>query len=252
MTGEFSGKVALVTGGNSGIGAATALAFAAAGAKVVIAARRVDESEAVVEQIKAAGGEALFVQTDVAKAVEVEALIETVVEHYGHLDCAFNNAGVIGAGVSTHLHTEEAWDRIIDINLKGVWLSMKYELTQMLKQGKGVIVNNSSAAGFSGLASAAYGASKHGIIGLTRTAALEYVQQGIRVNAVCPGLIHTPMIEARLAHNPQSIERLLAVEPIGRIGQSAEVAQAVLWLCSDAASFVIGHAMVIDGGFLAQ
>lgn len=252
MTEQFVGKVVLVTGGSLGIGQAAALAFAAAGAQVVIAARRVDEGEAVVECIKQAGGAASFVQTDVSKSAAVQALIEQIIERYGQLDCAFNNAGVAGAGVPTHEHSEEAWDQIVDINLKGVWLCMKYELAQMIKQGKGAIVNNSSVLGFSGLGSAAYAASKHGIVGLTRTAALEYVKQGIRVNAVCPGVIDTPMIDARLAHNPQGIDRYLAAQPIGRLGRSEEVAQAVLWLCSDAASFVTGHAMAIDGGFLAQ
>lgn len=252
MPGQFEGKVVLVTGGSLGIGQAAAVAFAAAGAKVVIAARRMTEGEEVVAQIKATGGEASFIQTDVSKSTEVQALIAAVVERYGQLDCAFNNAGVVGAGVPTHEHSEEAWDQIIDINLKGVWLCMKYELAQMIKQGKGAIVNNSSVLGFSGLGSAAYCASKHGIVGLTRTAALEYVKQGIRVNAVCPGLIHTPMIDTRLAQNPQSIDHYLAAQPIGRFGRSEEIAQAVLWLCSDAASFVTGHAMAVDGGFLAQ
>lgn len=252
MTEQFVGKVVLVTGGSLGIGQAAAFAFAAAGAKVVIAARRIDEGEAVAECIKQAGGEASFIQTDVSKSASVQALIEQIIERYGQLDCAFNNAGVAGAGVPTHEHSEETWDQIIDINLKGVWLCMKYELIQMLKQGKGAIVNNSSVLGFSGLGSAAYTASKHGIVGLTRTAALEYVKQGIRVNAVCPGLIHTPLVETKLAQNPRSADHLLAAQPIGRLGRAEEVAKAVLWLCSDAASFVTGHAMAIDGGFLAQ
>lgn len=252
MTEQFVDKVVLVTGGSTGIGRATALAFAAAGAKVVIAARRIAEGEEVVAQIKAAGGEASFIQTDVSKATAVQALISQIVERYGQLDCAFNNAGVVGAGVPTHEHSEEAWDQIIDINLKGVWLCMKYELAQMLKQSQGAIVNNSSVIGFSGLGSAAYAASKHGIVALTRTAALEYVKQGIRVNAVCPGLILTPLVETRLAQNPRSADHYLAAQPIGRFGRSEEIAQAVLWLCSNAASFVTGHAMAVDGGFLAQ
>lgn len=248
MAGQFEGKVALVTGGNSGIGKAAALAFAKEGAKVAIAARREQESEETVAMIKAAGGEAIFVKTDVCEGAEVEALINTVVETYGQLDCAFNNAGVFNGG-PTHEFLEEDWDNVINTNLKGVWLCMKYEIPQMLKQGGGVIVNNSSAAGLVGVPNwAAYVSSKHGVLGLTKCVALEYAKQGIRINAVCPAFIHTPMVEAVL-NEPEQIAMMM--HPIGRIGAPEEVADAVIWLCSDASSFVTGEVLRLDGGMLS-
>ena len=253
MPGRFKGKVALVTGGNSGIGRTTALAFAREGAKVVIAARRVPDGEETVGMIADAGGEALFVRTDVSKASEVQALIMRTVLTYGRLDCAFNNAGVAGNGAKGHEYAEDDWDHLMDINLKGVWLCMKYEISQMLKQGTGTVVNNSSTSGLVGeYGSSAYAASKHGVIGLTKSAALEYAQEGIRVNAVCPGWVRTPMVEDSLVYRPTVEEQPDSMGPLGRIGTPEEIAEAVLWLCSDAASFVTGHSMVVDGGLLAR
>jgi NAD(P)-dependent dehydrogenase (short-subunit alcohol dehydrogenase family) len=247
----FEGKAALVTGGNDGIGKATAIAFAEAGAKVVIAARRTAEGERAVEEIRVKGGEALFVETDVARARDVEALVQRTAATYGRLDCAFNNAGVAGGGL-LHEFTEADWDRIIDINLKGVWLCMKYQIAQMLRQSGGAIVNDSSAAGLVGLTrSPVYSASKHGVIGLSRSAALQYVTQGIRVNAVCPGLIMTARMERVFATGPGIKEWFESQQPTGHGGRPEEVAQAVVWLCSDAASFVTGVAFPIDGGSLA-
>lgn len=250
MAGRLEGKVALVTGGNSGIGKVTALAFAKEGAKVVVAARRIKEGEETVAAIRDGGSEAIFVQTDVSQAVDIKNMVHTTVESYGRLDYAFNNAGVVGRG-PVHELPEEEWDRIININLKGVWLCVKYEIAQMLKQGSGAIVNNSSVAGLIGWANvSAYIASKHGVVGLTKSVALEVAKQGIRVNAVCPGFIHTPMIQGGL-DDPKGRERITAQEPIGRVGDPKEVAEAVVWLCSDAASFVTGHAMPVDGGLTA-
>lgn len=253
MAGHVDGKVAIVTGGGSGIGRATALAFAREGAKVVVADVVVAGGEQTVRLIKAAGGEAIFVKTDVAKGAEVEALVTKTIATYGRLDCAFNNAGIEGQLTSTVEASEANWDRVIDINLKGVWLCMKHEIAQMLTQGGGAIVNTASAAGLIGIAGgSAYVASKHGVNGLTKTAALEYAKQGIRVNAVCPGVIRTPMVERGMVSNPQMMEAMVAVEPIGRLGKPEEIAEAVVWLCSDAASFVTGLPMAVDGGWTAQ
>jgi NAD(P)-dependent dehydrogenase (short-subunit alcohol dehydrogenase family) len=253
MTKQFEGKVALVTGAASGIGRASALAFAREGAKTVVADVLVESGKETVRMIKGAGGEALFVKTDVSNAAEVEALIQKVVEIYGRLDYAHNNAGIEGTMVPTADCTEENWDRTISINLKGVWLCMKYEIPQMLKQGGGAIVNTASVAGlvgFQGLP--AYCASKGGVVQLTRTAALEYAKAGIRVNAVCPGVIRTPMVERLLSGPPEAEAGFIAMEPVGRMGKPEEIAEAVVWLCSDAASFVTGHPMVVDGGMVAQ
>src|SRR5882762_10712550 len=254
MTKQFEGKVALVTGAASGIGRASALAFAREGAKTVVADVLVEGGEETVRIIKEAGGDALLVRTDVSKAAEVETLIQKIVETYGRLDYAHNNAGIAGADAPTADCTEENWDHTIAINHKGVWLCMKYEIPQMLKQGGGAIVNTASVAGLVGLAGrAAYVASKHGVVGITRTAALEYAQQGIRVNCVCPGYIRTPMVAYVLQQaGAQLEEQMVAREPIGRLGTPEEVAEAVVWLCSDAASVVTGHTMTVDGGFVAQ
>ena len=253
MAGRLDGKVALITGGGSGIGRASALAFVREGAKAVISDVVVEGGEETVGMIKAAGGEASFVQADVSRAAEVEALIKTAVDTYGRLDCAFNNAGIEGVVAQTAECSEENWDRTIVINLKGVWLCMKYEIPQMLKQGGGSIVNTASGAGLVGFpALPAYAASKHGVVGLTKTAALEYAKSGIRVNAVCPGAIHTPMIERIIGSQPQMAEMFVALEPVGIMGRAEEVAEAVVWLCSGAASFVTGLAMSVDGGFVAQ
>lgn len=253
MAGRVDEKVALITGAGSGIGRATALTFAREGAKVVVADIVVAGGEETVRMIKAAGGEAIFVKTDVTKAAEVEALVKKTVDTYGRLDCAFNNAGIEGEMALTADCTEENWNRVVDIDLKGVWLCMKYEIPQMLKHGGGAIVNTASVAGLVGFQSIpAYVASKHGVNGLTKTAALEYAKSGIRVNAVCPGVIHTPMVERLFGTNPQFSEAVSAMEPVGRFGKPEEVAEAVLWLCSDAASFVTGLPMAVDGALTAQ
>lgn len=254
MTGRLESKVALVTGASSGIGKATALAFAREGAKVVLADVAVESGEEVLRLIQETGGEGIFVRCDVSRATEVEAMIEKVVETYGRLDCAFNNAGIEGEVAPLAQSTEENWDRVIDVNLKGVWLCMKYEIRQMLEQGGGSIVNMSSVSGLAGDPDhPAYGASKHGVSGLTKAAAVEYARRGIRVNAVCPAAIRTPMIERTLEAQPEMTWQSLAEgHPIGRIGEPEEVAEAVLWLCSDAASFVVGVLLPLDGGTVAQ
>lgn len=245
---EFDHKVALVTGGSSGIGRASALAFAQKGAKVVVASRRVKESEETVALIQAAGGEAIFVQTDVTQAAEVENLIAKTVATYDRLDYAFNNAGTEGAVGPSIEQTEEAWDHIIDTNLKGVWLSTKYQIPQMLKQGGGAIVNNASIGGLIGSVNLSiYTASKHGVIGLTKSLALEHAKNNIRINVVCPGGIETEMAER--AFGEKGKLQLAALHPIGRLGKPEEIASGVVWLCSDAASFITGHPLVIDGGF---
>ena len=252
LTRELNGKVALVTGGTSGIGRETAVLFAKAGAKVVVAGRREPEGEETVELIRAAGSDGLFVKTDVSKACEVEALVQKVVERFGRLDVAFNNAGIEGVWVPIIKQSEEDWDRTIDINLKGVWLCLKYEIQQMLNQkGGGAIVNMASIAGLIGTdGAAAYSASKHGVLGLTKSTALETARDGIRINAVCPAVIETPMAE-RLFDTPVIRRNLVGLHPIGRFGRPAEIAEAVVWMCSDRASFMTGHSLVLDGGFLA-
>ena len=253
MTGSLDGQVALVTGGSSGIGRATALTFAREGARIGVADLDEEGGHETVRMIENDGGEALFVRTDVATAADAEAMVSRTVGAYGRLDCAFNNAGVEGGvGTLMHEYPEDLWDTTIGINLKGVWLGMKYEIIQMLEQGGGAIVNTSSGAGLRGGAPAGYVASKHGVVGLTRTAALEYALKGIRVNAVCPGSIMTPMAEQVIARVPQAEERVLAGTPAGRHGTAEEVAEAVVWLCSEAASFVTGHAMSVDGGSMAR
>jgi NAD(P)-dependent dehydrogenase (short-subunit alcohol dehydrogenase family) len=253
MAGRVEGKVALVTGGASGIGRATALTLAREGAKLVVADLNEEGGQQTVHMITEQGGEAIFVQTDVTQPIAVEALISKTVETYGRLDCAHNNAGISGGGRAlTAEYSEARWHQVIAVNLTGVWLCMKYEIPQMLSQGSGAIVNTASVAGLiGGRGLAAYVASKHGVVGLTKTAALEYAPQGIRVNCVCPGVIHTPMT-ARGLSDPARRARIIASEPMGRVGTPEEIAEAVVWLCSDAASFVTGHTMTVDGGFVAQ
>lgn len=252
MTTELKSKVGLVTGGTSGIGRDAAILFAKAGAKVVVAGRREVEGKETVELIRGAGGEGLFVKTDVSRAADVEALVEKTVEKFGRLDVAFNNAGVEGAWIPITEQSEEDWDSTIDINLKGVWLCLKYEIRQMLKQGGGgAIVNMASVAGWIGSAGAAtYCASKHGVIGLTKSAALETAKNGIRINVVCPAVIETPMGE-RIFGAPEMKKYAIGLHPIGRFGKPMEVAEAVLWMCSERASFMTGQSLVLDGGFLA-
>jgi NAD(P)-dependent dehydrogenase (short-subunit alcohol dehydrogenase family) len=252
MTAELEGKVGLVTGGTSGIGRETAILFAKAGANVVVAGRRELEGQESIELIRAAGGDGLFVKTDVSKTSEVEALIQKTVEKFGRLDIAFNNAGIEGVWAPIVRQSEEDWDRTISINLKGVWLSLKYEIRQMVKQGAGgAIVNMASITGLVGsVGAAAYSASKHGVIGLTQTAALENAKSGIRINAVCPGFTETPMAD-RIFRVPSIRNYVLSCHPIGRLGKPTEIAEAVTWMCSDRASFMTGQSLVLDGGFLA-
>ena len=252
MDQSFSSKVALVTGGNSGLGRAIALAFAAQGAKVVIAARRVTDSEETVSLIRDAGGEAMFVQTDVAKTADVQAMVATCIREYGQLDIAVNNAGIEGTPmVPTADYDEAVWRQVIDINLTGVFLCMKYEIPEMLSRGQGCIVNISSVAGLvGGRIGAAYYASKHGVIGATKAAAIEYADQGIRINAVCPAIIETPMVERAFDGDEEMRDRFKAIHPVGRFGKPEEVASATLWLCSEGAAFSIGHALAVDGGRL--
>ena len=250
---EFNGKVALVTGAASGIGRESALAFARAGAKVVCADVTVDAGEETVKMIKGMGGDAVFVRCDVSQEVEVKALVAKAVEKYGRLDYAHNNAGIEGMAGPCVTCTEENWDRTIDINLKGVFLCCKHEIPEMLKVGGGAIVNTASVAGLVGFGGIpAYTASKHGVAGLTKTIALDYATENIRCNAVCPGVIHTPMIDRFTGGDPEAMKAMVATEPVGRLGEPSEIADAVVYLCSDQASFVTGIAMPVDGAFVAQ
>ena len=255
MAGRVEGKVAIITGSTAGIGRDAAILFAREGARVVVVGRSVPNGEETVQMILKAGGEAVFIKTDVSKREDVEAMVKKAVAKFGRLDCAFNNAGVSGPlGVPTAECTEEDWDQVININLKGTWLCMKYEIPAMLKNGSGAIVNASSQSGLVGSARGvpAYVASKHGVIGLTKAAALEYAKKGVRVNAVCPGTVHTPLVD-QFTDNDLLIKKYAAkMIPIGRTATTVDVAEAVVWLCSDAASFVTGHALPVDGGYTAQ
>ena len=255
MSKEFEGKVALITGGSSGIGRSTAIAFAKKGAKVVIASRREKESQETVAIIKEMGSKAIFFKTDITQAIEVHNLVNQTINTYSRLDYAFNNAGTEGILGPSIEQTEENWNQIINTNLKGVWLSMKYQIPEMLKNGKGAIVNNASVFGLAGSPNCSiYCASKHGLIGLTKAVALEQATAGIRINSVCPGAIQTDMVDRAFGKDNESKAKaqVLAGYPIGRIGQPEEVANAVVWLCSDAASFITGHSLPIDGGFTVQ
>ncbi len=247
----FAGKVAIVTGGSFGIGRATAVAFAQRGAKVVVA--DYVENDETVNLVKAAGGEALFVKCDVSKSTDVKEMVDKTIAAFGRLDYAFNNAGIEGTMGAITDCTEENWDRTININLKGIFLCMKYEIPYMLKAGKGAIVNCASVAGLVGFPGLpAYVASKHAVVGLTKTAALEYVKAGVRVNAVCPGVIKTDMIDRITGGKEETEAQFIMGEPIGRMGTPQEIAEAVVWLCADSASFTTGQAIAVDGGWVAQ
>ena len=254
MAEQLQGKVAVVTGGSVGIGRATALAMAREGARVVIANRGVAGGEETVRLITDAGGQGMFVQTDVSHTAEVEALMARTVEAYGRVDCAFNNAGYEGMRVPTAEVSEEDWERALRTNLTGVWRCMKFAIRQMLAQGSGVIVNMSSVVGHVGRVglSPALVACHHGIIGLTRQAALEYIKDGIRINAVCPTVTRTPRFDRVHGGSPEAAARVGQNIPLGRMGEPEDAAEAVVWLCSEAASFVVGHTLVVDGGGLAQ
>lgn len=247
---SFENKVVLVTGAASGIGRATAFAFAQEGAKVVVSDSQEEAGQKTVEEIKKNQGEAFFIKCDVSSEEEVKNLVTKTIEKYGRLDCAYNNAGIEGKPSSTIECTSEDWDKTVNIDLKGVWLCMKYEIPEMIKNGKGTIVNCSSIAGLVGFETIpAYVASKHGVIGLTQTAALEYARKNIRVNAVSPGAIHTPMLE-RFTQGEE--EKMAEEAPMGRVGQPEEIADSVLWLCSDKSSYVTGQTIAVDGGWVAH
>jgi NAD(P)-dependent dehydrogenase (short-subunit alcohol dehydrogenase family) len=252
--GSFTGKVAFVTGAASGIGREAALAFAREGAKVVAADISEQGNQETVHLIEKLGGQAIAVKCDVTRSEDVKAALDKTVEVFGRLDFAFNNAGIEPRNPApTAEYEEEEWNRIIDINLRGVFLCMKHEIPLILKQGGGAIVNTSSGAGIIGIkGSPAYTAAKHGVIGLTKAAALDYAAQNIHINAVCPGYIDTPMMGRFTGGTDEGRSQVIAEEPIGRMGKPEEIAAAVVWLCSDAAAFMVGHAMVIDGGQTVQ
>ncbi|ELZ50492.1 short-chain dehydrogenase/reductase SDR [Halorubrum coriense DSM 10284] len=244
--------VAVVTGGGSGIGRQSSLRFAEAGAKVVVADVDEDGGYETVELIEEAGGEAIFVNADVTDSDDVDSMVQTAIDEYGGLDFAHNNAGIADEGARLAEYDEEEWDRMIDINLKGVWRCLKAEIPEMIERGGGAIVNTSSVAGVSANGSAHYVASKHGVIGLTRRATIDYAGEGIRFNAVCPGVIDTPMVQQAGEDNSEEMDRITAGIPADRLGDPQEIADAVVWLCSEEASYVMGQPIIVDGGLLAQ
>lgn len=254
MTERLKGKIALITGGSSGIGRAAAQLFSREGAKIVIADINVKGGEETVQSITDAGGEAHFVKTDVSKSDEVEALIKKTIEIYNRLDCAYNNAGILGQVASVVDHTEETWNRTLETNLKGTWLCMKYEIPRMLEQGSGAIVNTSASAGVmvGNRHRSAYAASKAGIVSLTKVAALEHAEYGLRINVILPCLVRTPALEQLFELLPVQEPDFVAQVPMGRIAAPEEIAEGALWLCSDASSFVTGHVLAMDGGYLSR
>jgi NAD(P)-dependent dehydrogenase (short-subunit alcohol dehydrogenase family) len=251
---RMENKVALVTGAGSGIGRAAAQLFAREGAKVVIADIDTQGGEETLKTIREVGGEASFVRTDVSKAADVVALIDHLIDRYGRLDCAYNNAGILGEIVSVVDHNEETWNHVIDTNLKGTWLCMKHQIPQMLKHGNGAIVNTTASAGVKGGSPhrSAYAASKAGIVSLSKCAAMEYAEYGLRINVICPSHTRTHMLEQFFELRPELEADFIAQAPMGRIATPEEVAEGALWLCSDAASFVTGQVLAIDGGFLCR
>ncbi|WP_226687437.1 SDR family NAD(P)-dependent oxidoreductase [Stutzerimonas stutzeri] len=250
---DFSGQVALVTGAASGMGLAAARAFAEAGAAVVLADIREDVLQAAADELSAAGHKVLAVAGDIADERYVKALVEKTVASFGRLDAAFNNAGIQSPAVETADVPSEVFDRITDINMRGVWLCMKYQLIQMRVQGSGAIVNNSSLGGLVGVPGrVAYHAAKHGLVGMTKSAALEYAAQGIRINCICPGIIETPMVAGMLEGETEVMNEMMKDVPIRRLGKAEEIADAVLWLCSPGSTFVVGVALPIDGGYTAR
>jgi NAD(P)-dependent dehydrogenase (short-subunit alcohol dehydrogenase family) len=250
---EFQGKVVIVTGGTSGIGRAAALAYAREGASVVVAGRRAAEGEETVRLVRAQGGEGTFVTTDVSKAAQVKNLVEQTMHKFGRLDFAFNNAGIEQEPTPFLEQEEETYDRVMNINVKGVWLSMKYEVPAMLKTRGGSIVNTSSSLGVVAMPGIEiYAASKHAVIGLTKSAAVEFGKQGIRINAVLPAAIETDMLQRFVGDNAEMRAQMAAKHPIGRVGKAEEIAEAAIWLSSSKASFVTGHSLLVDGGFTAQ
>src|SRR5438128_2197934 len=250
---SFQNKVALVTGAGAGMGLVTARAFAEAGAAVALADVNEKAIRSAAEELVAAGHKAIAVRCNVADEAEVKAMVAQTVSAFGRLDAAYNNAGVQSPAVETADASGEEFDRVNSINLRGVWNCMKYELLQMRKQGSGAIVNNSSIGGIIGIAGrGVYHASKHGVLGLTKSAALEYASRGIRINAICPGTINTPMVSGMLTSEPEAMKEIMKDQPIGRLGRPEEIAAPVLWLCSPGASFVIGHALVVDGGYTVR
>ncbi|KDE58012.1 short-chain dehydrogenase [Halostagnicola sp. A56] len=251
MDTQFEDKTALVTGAGSGIGRATAEHFAHYGANVVVADIDTEGGTETVDQIEAAGGEAVFVQVDVTDESDVEAMVETACDTYGGLDIAHNNAGIEGGNAPLTEQSMDNWQRVLDINLTGVWLAMKYELPKLTDTDGGAIVNTSSIAGLSADGSAPYTASKHGVVGLTKSAAVRYAEQGVRINAVCPGVVRTPMVERTLEEHSEAVEAMTREQPLGRMAEPEEIASTVAWLASDDASFVNGHALPVEGGKLA-